>query len=219
MTALPQARRCTSATINDKFALRAKTRRIEAQKQQHTSTRSRNTPRTGEQKRCCVVFEFSCSPSQHAGFRSEMAERVSRLFDASRSKPEVTNVRTVTQSCVPQSCVLESCVLQSCVLLRPVSVRRVPAHVSQTFDQTLDMSLVQTLPPRSFASCSEGPGSVLRKMMPKLKRAASARLFQRLSARLAPLKHRPSVLLPSSLRPSSLRPRPVHQCPVALRFH
>ncbi len=157
--------------------------------QQHISTRSRNTPRTGKQKRCCVVFEFSCSPAARSGFRSEMAERVLRQFEADRSIPEVRSLRPASVGCVRVDQ----------VVLRPVELRRVPLRQALHV-KSLAASTVVTRPapvlhsrsgiPRLFASRTESPRSILVSPMSHIKRAASARLVQRLSERLASLSSR-----------------------------
>jgi hypothetical protein len=129
-----------------------------------------------------------------------MAERVLRQFEAQREKPEVVAVRTVQLRTVALSRVpLSSVPLRPALQAASIEVTR-PALLQS-----------RSSLPRSFAFSLESPKSVLSKLMPQLKRAASACLFQRLSERLA-LKHPRQVpVRQSSLRQSSVSQSSVRQ--------
>jgi hypothetical protein len=155
------------------------------------------------------VFEFSCSQlkcgsqTKRAGFRSLMAERVMRLYEAQRSKSEV-----FPEACREPSSV--GCVLSSVSELRSSSLRSVPLRSYRVCSVRVDVSHITPVShlspvsvssvlevlksgsahPRLFASCGDGPKVMLNPMTPNIKRAASARLFQRLGERLATLKSR-----------------------------
>jgi hypothetical protein len=136
------------------------------------------------------LFEFSCQPGP--GFRMSMAERVSRQFEASRSKFE-----------------------RQCVL-RPVGVRCVTAVLSSAFSTSASRSSASRYPvaseyirsrPRSFASSGDAPRAMLDSMVSKFKRAAAVRVSTRLGQRFAQLGPRHLDHDESSrvaLRPSSL---------------
>jgi hypothetical protein len=153
------------------------------------------------------MYEFSASKVQGAGFKtgfkSQAAERVLRQFEARRAEPDVGAVRKV-QLRNPLRTVALSSVPLSSVLLRPAlqvaSIEVTRPALLQSRSQF----------PRSSALSLETPRSVLSKLMPRLKRAASANVFQRLSERLALIKS-PSVRL-SSVQASSV---PVRQRPVS----
>jgi hypothetical protein len=148
------------------------------------------------------VFEFSCSQSmcglltRRPGFRSLMAERGLRLYDAQRLRPVV-----VPDACREPSSVspLRSRVLRP-VLLRPYRVCSVRVDVSHitpdlhvspvSVSSVLEVLKFGSVHPRLFASCEDGPKVVLNPMTPRIKRAASARLFQRLGERLATFRSR-----------------------------
>jgi hypothetical protein len=162
------------------------------------------------------MYEYSGSKVQgsgsKAGFKSQSAERVLRQFEAARTEPEVVAVRRVQLRHVA---------------LRPVPVRPVPLR-SALQAASIEVTRPALLQSRSsfsrqvenlFASSLETPRSVLSKVMPQLKRAASACLFQRLSERLA---HIQSSVEPSPVRQSSVRTSSLRQCspskPVASRL-
>jgi hypothetical protein len=155
------------------------------------------------------VFEFSCKAKRCAGFRSLMAERVLRMFDAQRSSPgdvpDQSSVGCVLRSSSLRQSPLCQVALSSSVssLLRPrlvlSGVRSVRVDVSHIIPVSSQVSpvLVQlksgSAYPRLCASRRDSPKAMLNPMAPKIKRAASARLFQRLGERLASLKSRQSV--------------------------
>jgi hypothetical protein len=151
------------------------------------------------------MYEFSSSKAPGAwfktGFKSQAAERVLRQFEAQRAKPEVVDVRTVQLRTPLRTVALSS------VLLRP-ALQAASTEVTRPALLQSRSSL-----PRSFAFSSESPRSVLSKLMPKLKRAAYASLFQRLSKRLA-------LIRPRSVPASSVPVRQVSvRQSVASRLH
>jgi hypothetical protein len=149
------------------------------------------------------LYKFSSSKAQGsgstAGFKSQMAERVLRQFEAARDKPEVVAVRTVQLRLG----------VSSSVPLRPALQA---ASIEVTRPALL---LSRSSFSRSFAFSLETPRSVLSKLMPQLKRAASACLFQRLSERLALIHPRQVPVRQSSLRQSSLRQSSLRQSSVS----
>jgi hypothetical protein len=146
-----------------------------------------------------------------------MAARVLRQFAAS------IQAKIEAQSSKPEVAVVSS------VQLRQVVLRRVPLSKVVLRPALQAASIVVTRParlqsrsslPRSYALSLETPRSVLLKLMPKLKRAASACLFQRLSERLAHIQPREVAVRSVPVRPvpvpvsvaspsSVLRQRPV----------
>ena len=138
------------------------------------------------------MFEFSCPSAKNAGFRSLMAERVSRLFEADETRDRDLGVsRSELSGQLRQKLRAE---LSS--KLRPqlclAGVRSVSAQ--------------QLSQPRLSASRKVGPKSMLKSMASQSKRAASALVFKRIAERLNQL--RPMRLVASScsvLRPSSVR--------------
>jgi hypothetical protein len=170
------------------------------------------------------VFEFSCLsapmpkliPAFKTAFRSQMAERVMRQSEAKRSKPVVASVSSVQLRTVALSRVLLRPALQatSTVVTRPAS--------SLQNNDCNGAWQSRSSFPRPFAFSSESPRetpretprSVLSKLMPKVKRAASANLFLRLSERLAHLQHREVSVRQSSGVQSSVTQSSVTQSSV-----
>ena len=111
------------------------------------------------------MFEFSRSPANCVGFRSLMAKRLSRLFEAKSTEPAVPEL-------------LRS---ELRFQLRPVGVRRVSVEDNSPANGLFASSDL----PRSFASRKGGSKAVLGSMASKFKRAASAKVFQRIAERLA----------------------------------
>lgn len=137
-----------------------------------------------------------------------MAERGSRLFDA---KDWAKDPKTEASELVLR---LEmSAQLRS--KLRFAGVRSVCVKASSLLSSG---SKLQPDRPRLYASRKDNPKTRLQGLVPKFRRAASARVFQRLAERLAliqPQRVRPVSACPRSLRPlrvcqsQSLRPRSV----------
>ena len=133
------------------------------------------------------MFEFSSTSLVGASFRSRMSERVSRQFEASRPKT------TLNQVLRPE--------LSS--QLRSVGVRSVSVKVPSPAPDGPTSSKGQ---PRQFASRTVGHQAMLKSMALKLKRAASASVFQRMRARLATfhaVRHQPVSNSASSVRVAS----------------
>ena len=129
------------------------------------------------------MFEFSLLPKSTVGLRASprtvLAERLLRRVEASRSQSTEFPLR-------PQ--------------LRPVGVRSVNVKGHSLLSSGLKPNQDR---PRSFASCQDDPKTRLQGLVPRLKRAASAKVFQRIAERLARLQ--PQRLRHVSSSPVSLR--------------
>ena len=149
------------------------------------------------------MFEFSSPAGKSGGFRSVMAERVSRLFEARTSKSPVSSASPVASEVAsPVASRVVSSALSS--KLRPAGVRCVSV---------------------------KNPKTLLKSMAPNIKRAASASVFQRIAERLAKIQSQfasqsssqsSSVFAsgPVGLKVPSVRPSMrLRQSPVASRYH
>ena len=147
------------------------------------------------------MFEFSCSRNTDGGFRDLMAERVSRLFEASIAEARISSVSR--RQLRPQ--------------LRFVGVRSVNVNASGPA-RVLKPLAGQ---PRLSASCSDDPKPMLQGMGSRVKRAASAGVFKRIAERLARVRKQ-SVFADRVVSVSASGPvgqKSVRQSVVALRVH
>ena len=137
------------------------------------------------------MFEFSSPASADGGFRARMSERLSRLFEAPGSKSHSqelnrgvlrTELLSEFDSAELSSVALRKSSLRPelCSRSRFVGVRRVDAG---SF-----VSSANTGRQRVCASRRDDLQNVLKCVMPKVKRAASAKLFERMRDRLAHLE-------------------------------
>ena len=137
------------------------------------------------------MFEFSSTSLVGASFRSRMSERVSRQFEASRPKTALNQVLRP----------------EFCNQLRSIGVRSVSVKVSGPAPDGPTSSKGQ---PRQFASRTVDHQAMLKSMALKLKRAASASVFQRMRARLATfqsVRHPSNRISASSVRVASVASR------------
>ena len=140
------------------------------------------------------MFEFFDPSAKNAGFRSLMAERVSRLVEARETRTGDLRV------------------------LRPELSGQLHTELSSqsSFGGVRSVNAQKSGQSRVSASCSIDPKSMLRSMACKSKRAVSALLFQRIAERLIRLQPMRCVASSSSvLRQSSVRQSSVRQSCVA----